>query len=182
MSSSKRVYRAALIVCAALAILLIAAACGSDDEDDVGGDTPTATPQFLPDALSIDDALAELDAIIDLVRNPAPSVVEETNVGQFELDRSIGEIIDGTPEVPGLTEVREELVSEERILAGEYLHNNLVETLAAPFNVADTETISSDTMQELDPRGAFADAGSSFEVSSIFRDAIIRIIELWYLI
>lgn len=182
MSIQKRIYRAALIVCAALATLLIAAACGSGDEDSGGGDTPTTTPQFLPEPLSIEDALTELDGIIDLIRNPDPSVVEATNVGQFELGRRTDEAIDGTPEVPGLSEVREELVSEERILAGEYLHNNLVETLAAPFSQSDTATIPADAMAELDPRGAFAEVGSSFEVSSIFRDAIIRVIELWYLI
>ena len=179
LSTSQRIRRATFIVGAALAIVLLAAACGSDDD---GGGTPTRTAQFLPDPLSIEDALAELDEIIDLVRNPESSVVEATNVGQFELDTRINEAVDGTPGVPGLNEVREELVAEDRILTGEYLHNNLVETLAAPFSQSDTDTIAADAMQELDPRGVFADAGSSFEVSSIFREAVIRIIELWYLI
>lgn len=136
----------------------------------------------MPDPLSIEDALAELDEIIDIVRNPDPSVAQATNVGQFELDRRIADVVEGTPQVPGLNEVREELAAENRILTGEYLHNNLVETLAAPFSQSDKATISAEAMEELDPRGAFVDVGSSFEVSSIFREAVIRIIELWYLI
>jgi len=179
LSTSQLIRGATFIVCAALAVVLFAAACGGDGD---GGSTPTRTAQFLPDPLSIEDALAELDEIIDLVRNPDPSVVEATNIGQFELDTRINEAVDGTPGVPGLNEVREELVAEDRILTGEYLHNNLVETLAVPFSQSDTASIAADAMEELDPRHVFADAGSNFEVSSIFREAVIRIIELWYLI
>ncbi len=107
-------------------------------------------------------------------------MVEATNVGQFELNRRITEAVEGTPEVPGLNEVRNQLVDEDRILTGEYLHNNLVETLAAPFSQSDTTSISAGEMQEIDPRGIFAEPGSSFEVSSIFRDAVVRVIALWY--
>ncbi|MFQ5472323.1 MAG: hypothetical protein ACE5FA_05485 [Dehalococcoidia bacterium] len=164
-----------------LVLATIAAACGGDGDDSPDADgTPTQTPSFLPESFTIEEALAELDDIIDLVQNPDPSVVEATNVGQFELNRRITEVVEGTPEVPGLNEVRSQLAAEDRILTGEYLHNNLVETLAAPFSRSDTDSISPGEIQEIDPRGIFAELGSSFEVSSIFRDAVVRVIELWY--
>lgn len=158
-----------------------AAACGGDGDDSPDTDgTPTQTPSFFLEPLSDKDALAELDDIIDLVQNPDPEVVEATNVGQFELNRRITEAVEGTAEVPGLNEVRNQLVDEERILTGEYLHNNLVKTLAAPFSQSDTASISAGELKEIDPRGIFAEPGDSFKVSSIFRDAVMRVIALWY--
>jgi len=162
-----------------LVLAAFVAACGGDDSPDTDG-TPTKTPSFLPEAFSTEEALAELDAIIDLVQNPDLDVVEATNVGQFELNRRITEAVEGTSEVPGLNEVRNQLVDEDRILTGEYLHNNLVETLAAPFSQSDTDSISAGEMQDIDPRGIFTEPGSSFEASSVFRDAVVRVIELWY--
>ena len=159
---------------------IAAAGCGDGDDSPADDGTPTQTPSFFAEPFTTEEALAELDEIIDLVQNPDPDVVESTNVGQFELNRRITEAVEGTPEVPGLNEVRSQLAAEDRILTGEYLHNNLVETLAAPFSRSDTDSISADEMQEIDPRGIFAEPGSSFEVSSIFHDAVERVIELWY--
>ena len=165
----------------ALLLAAFAAACGGDgDGSPNADDTLTQTPSFFLEPFSTEEALAELDDIINLVQNPDPAVVEATNVGQFELNTRITEALEGTFEVPGLNEVRQQLVDEDRILTGEYLHNNLVETLAPPFSQSDTDSISASDMQDLDPRGIFAEPGSSFEVSSIFRDAVVRVIELWY--
>jgi hypothetical protein len=173
--------RAILTVFTSLVLAAFATACGGDGDDSPDTDgTPTETPSFFLEPISTEEALAELDDIIDLVQNPDPDVIEATNVGQFELNRRITEAVEGTSEVPGLSEVRSHLVDEDRILTGEYLHNNLVETLAAPFSQLDTDSISSGEMQDIDPRGIFAEPGSSFEVSSIFHDAVVRVIELWY--
>jgi hypothetical protein len=157
--------------------LTAAIACGDDD----GGEA-TKTPFIAPPPLTIEEAIAELDAIIDLIENPDPDLVDAAGIGEFELQTRIDETVDGTPQVPGLNEVSELLADEDRILAREYLHNNLVETLAIPFTESDTATISADEMQEMDPLEAFAPRGEDLDVSAVFQEAIVRGIALWYVI
>ena len=65
-------------------------------------------------------------------------------------------------------------------IGAQYAKYKAASTLAAPFSQSDTDSISADELQEIDPRGVFAEPGSSFEVSSIFRDAVVRVIALWY--
>lgn len=158
-------------------VAALALGCGDDD----GGDA-TATPYIAPAPLTIAEAVAEIDAIIGLVENPDAGIVDASGIGQFELETRITDIVEGTSQVPGLAEIRQLLVDEDRILAREYVHNNLIETLALPFTDADTEKISADEMREIDPLAAYSPRGEDFEVSAIFRDAVVRAIELWYLI
>lgn len=158
-------------------VATLALACGDDD----GGDT-TATPYIAPPPLTIEEAVAEVDAIATLVENPDAGVVDASGIGQFELETRITDVVEGTSQVPGLDQVRQLLEDEDRILAREYVHNNVVETLALPFTEADTEKISADEMSDIDPLASFAARGEDFEVSAIFRDAVVRAIELWYLI
>lgn len=169
--------RFAIGAVATVVALSAATSCGDDD----GGDA-TTTPFIAPQPLTIEEAIAELDAIIDLVENPNAELVDGAGIGQFELQTRIDETIDGTAQVPGLAEIRQLLADEDRILAREYLHNNLVETLAIPFTDADTATISADEMEDIDPLEAFAPRGEDLEVSAIFRDAVVSGIELWYVI
>lgn len=163
----------ALVVALALAV-----ACGGDD----GSDDPEATPTpFIRDEpISTEDAIAELDSIIEIIRNPDSDAVDDTSVSQSELQTRIDETISGTAQVLGLEQVRGHLEAEERILAGEFLHNNLVERLAPPFGESDSTEISAEEMGELDPLGVFVPRGQPLEVSSIFEDAVRRIITLWY--
>lgn len=155
--------------------VLLSFACGDDD----GGES-TRTPFIAPVTLSPTDAVAELDTIISLIQNPDQELVDSAGIGEFELQTRIDRAIAGTPQVPGLTEVRQLLEDDTRILAREYLHNNLVETVALPFTDTDGVTISADSMRTLDPLEAFAPDGEDLEVSGIFRDVAIRVIQLWY--
>lgn len=159
-------------------VAALAFACGDDDS----GGTATSTPYIAPPPLTIEEAIAELDAIIDLTENPDPDLVDAAGIGEFELQTRVNESVDGTPQVPGLNEVRELLADEDRILAREFLHNNLVETLAIPFTESDTATISADEMQEMDPLEAFAPRGEDLDVSAVFQEAVVRGIALWYVI
>jgi hypothetical protein len=167
--------------CLLAVVALVAAlafACGDDDD----GGMATSTPYIAPAPLTIEEAIAELDAIVELIENPDPDLVDAAGIGEFELQTRIDETVEGTPQVPGLNEVRELLADEDRILAREYLHNNLVETLAIPFTESDTATISADEMQEMDPLEAFAIRGEDLDVSAIFQEAVLRGIALWYVI
>lgn len=173
--------RLTLAVILSLCIAALALACGGDDDGGSNGEA-TRTPFIQPPTLSPDAAIGELEAIVEMIENPDQVTVDESGIGQFELQTRITQTIEGTPQVPGLDEVRSLLEEPDRILAREYLHNNLVEVLALPFTDADTVTISADELSEIDPLHAFVERGDSFTVSAIFRDAVLRAIELWYLI
>jgi hypothetical protein len=166
--------RAVATVLTALACALLLA-CGGDDDG-----TASETPFIPPPSLSPEDAVVELDAIIALVESPDGDAVEDAGIGDFELQTRITQAVEGTASVPGLDEVRDLIQDADHVLAREYLHNNLVETLAPPFTGSDTETITADDMEEIDPLEAFAVRGEDFMVSGIFKEAAERIIALWY--
>ena len=170
--------RLTLATLISLSFVFLAVACGGDD--DGGGDGEASrTPFLAPATLSPDDAIAELDAIISLVNNPDQALVDASGIGEFELMTRAAAVLEGA-QVPGLNEVRDLLEEPNRILAAEYLHNNVIEVLALPFTDADTEVISADAMGAIDPLEAFAVRGEDFEVSAVFRDAVVRSIQLWY--
>lgn len=164
-----------ILALVALASLAAVFACGGDDDGDGNGEA-TPTRLFHANPLSDEEVLAELDEIIELIRNAESNGL----VGEFELQTRIRDSIDGTRLVPGLNEVSEQLLAENRILTGEYLHNTLVRVIAPPFSDADATTIDADEMEEIDPFGSFARRGEDFEVSSIFEEPVRRIIQLWY--
>lgn len=173
-------HRFAFAILVSLCVVALLAACGDDDGG--GNGEASRTPFIAPPTLSPEDAIVELDAIIEQVNNPDQEIVDESGVGEFELMTRATEVTEGTAQVPGLNEVRSLLEEPDLILAREFLHNNVVEIMAVPFADADTATISADAMQTVDPQEAFAPRGEDFEVSAIFRDAVLRSIELWYLI
>ena len=168
-------HRLAIIVGLLLATSL-ALACGDDD----GGGDGSPTPFIAPATLAADDAIAELDEIMAQVNDPDQELVDAAGIGEFELETRIEDAIEGTAQVPGLNEARQLLEDGDRILAREYVHNNLVETLAIPFTKSDTESISADALETLDPLRAFAERGEDLPVSAIFRDVAVRLIQLWY--
>lgn len=170
--------RYAAVAAGLVTVVTLLSACGGDDSADGEAPDGSPTPFIAPEHISTEEALAELDEIIVLVREPE----EDGGVGESELQRRAEDALDGTTVTPGLNEVRDLLVEEERILAREFLHNTLVETLAPPFGESDRSAISADDMRELDPLGIFAPQGEDFEVSEVYREAARRIIALWYLI
>lgn len=169
--------RFALPAVAVVAVLGLTFGCGGDDDGDA-----TATAFIQPSPHTTEEALAELDQIIDLVQNPDGDLVDTAGIGEFELQTRITHVMDGTAQVTGLTGVRQTLSGGDGVLTREYLHNTITEILEVPFTNADTTTISASAMEGFDPLQSFAPRGENYEVSGIFRDAVIRAIQLWYLI
>jgi len=185
----------ALIPLLCVAALALLAACGGDDNGN-GGSTggsesarPTASgsPVIAPEQLNIEDALDELTAIEEMIRNPDKGQVENLGIAPSDVDLRIRDTFEGVTNKPGLKEVRRFLESgpenedDNRILAGETLYNITFATITPTFGASDADTIPPDEIAQLDPLHGWAvDPGDGLPVTAIWKNAVARIIFLWY--
>ena len=165
------------LVILALSLLLLAA-CGGDD----GGDGSTsATPLKLGQSYTKTQALVALDAVEQKVRNPDASLVQKYGISETDLKGRVDLILNGQSDTSGLDDVRNAIQNDDRILAAEYLYNDVFDFASPTFGGQDAESIDSDKLNEIDPRHTFvADPGPGLPVTAVFKDAVEMMIELWY--
>jgi len=163
---------------AALAAVLLAA-CGGDGGSNGGPSSPT--PYIPPPSHAPDEALAKLDEIIALVQAPPGPLVALAQAREGDVQLRSDRILRGENETSGLDDVRLALEANDRIGAGEYLHNVVTQYATAPLTDKDTNSIDPETLDEIDLSRSFdADHSDGMEVSSIFKQAVVKMIELWH--
>jgi hypothetical protein len=166
----------------ALALLLffLLAALVACSDDDSESEESSPTPFIAPEALTDAQAIALLDEIEDLVREPNRAVVAVAQVGEAEVQTRAGSIISGDSDASGLDDVRIALEGDDRVGAGEYLANVVLED-SLPLSDSDSSEIDPDTLDDLDPQRTFdEDHEDGMTVSAVYKDAIIKMMELWY--
>jgi hypothetical protein len=162
-----------------LLTLALVAACGGDD--DGGGEPATQTPFFAPSPYTTEVALQKLDEAELLIKLPDPELVNRFGIGQADLQQRITLALKGTSDTTGLDDARAALEQENRILAAEYIHNVVFDYLTPAFGGDDSDSISEEQLDEIDPWGTFVDDHSQgMFTTAIFKDAVIKLIELWY--
>jgi hypothetical protein len=162
-----------------LVVALMLVACGDDDSESESNGS-SSTPFIAPEALTDAQAIALLDEIEGLVREPNRAVVAVAQVGEAEVQTRTGSILVGDNDVSGLDDVRAALEAGDRVGAGEYLYNVVLED-SAPLSDSDSSEIDPETLDDLDPKPAFdEDHDDGMTVSAIYKDAIIKMMELWY--
>lgn len=144
--------------------------------------SPVESPFFALEPLPTEDILAELTALEGMVSNPDQAIVEAHGIDPTDLEVRIDLALRGVSGASSFDDVRRALEEENsRILAAEYLYDVVLTYLVPPFNEADRSTIEPDTLKEIDPGRVFAqDPNQGMEVSSLYREAVIRAILLWY--
>jgi hypothetical protein len=172
-----RFLRASFVLVILLASALLAA-CSDDDDGNNSDASPT--PFIAPDALTTAQAVALLDEIEGMVQDPNRAQVALAQVSDGQVQERSLHMLNGIDDVSGLDDVRNSLDSGDRVGAGEYLFN-VVRDDAAPLNGADTGEIDEDILDQLDPLGTFdEDHSDGMVVSAVFRDSILKMMELWY--
>jgi hypothetical protein len=170
---------------AALAVLLILslpalAVCSSSDNGSSNGNS-SPTPFIAPPALSTKDALARLAEIEAAVRTPNRALVGLAQVSDAQVQERSLRILNGESDASGLDDVRKALESGDRIGAGEYLFNVVRHYAQEPVSEADTRQIDTETLDRIDINGNFdPDHQNGMPVSGVYRDAVIKMMELWY--
>jgi hypothetical protein len=132
--------------------------------------------------LPTEDILAELTVLEGMVSNPDQALVEAHGIDPTDLEVRIDLALRGVSDSSGFDDVRRALEEENsRILAAEYLYDVVFTYLVPPFNDADRVTIDTDTLKEIDPGRVFVqDPNQGMEVSSLYREAVVRAMLLWY--
>jgi hypothetical protein len=169
--------RAAPVLIALLAAL--GQACNGDDASN--GNNSSVTPYIPPASYAPDEALAKLDAIEALVEEPNRAFVALAQVDDAVLQERIGRIMFGENENSGLDDIRIALENDDRIGAAEYLYNAVVQYAAPALSDADAGEIDQNTLDQIDVNHTFdEDHDDGMPVSSVFEEAIILMIDLWY--
>jgi hypothetical protein len=180
-----------------LLLLTVLAACsGSGDDGGNGngsngansnggsggnGGGPSGTPYIPPASYAADEAIAKLNAIEALVKEPNRAFVALAQVDDATLQERTGKILFGENETSGLDDVRIALESDDRIGAGEYLFNAVVQYIVPPLSVPDEGEIDEQTLDEVDVNHTFdEDHSDGMPVSAVFKEAILLMIDLWY--
>jgi hypothetical protein len=172
--------RAVPLVAVLLIGLALLYACSGDDEPDDGSDAGSPTPFIAPEAMTTAEALALLEEIEGLVEEPNAALVAVAQVTEGEVQERSLAILNGVDDVSGLDDVRISLETGDRVGAGEYLFN-VVRSDTGPLSESDTNEIREDTLDQLDVAGTFdEDHSDGMTVSGIFKDATIKMMELWY--
>ena len=169
--------RATVPLCALAAVLF--AACGGDDGSN--GGPSTATPYIPPPSHAPDEALAKLDEIIALVQTPLSPLIGLAQANEGDVQLRTDRILHGENDTSGLDDVRLALEANDRIGAGEYLHNVVTQYATAPLTDKDKNSIDPETLDEIDLSRSFdADHSDGMEVSNVFKQAVVKMIELWH--
>lgn len=159
--------------------LLIGPACG-DDNDGAGG-TATQTPIIVPSPYTTEVAIQKLDEAELLIKLPDPQLVSRFSISETDLSKRIALALEGTSDTTGLDDARIALEQENRILAAEYIHNVVFDYLTPAFGGDDSDSISEEQLDEIDPWGTFVDDHSQgMFTTAVFKDAVVKLIELWY--
>ena len=171
------------------------AACGGDGDGDGsstdGDGTPRPTtvgsPVIAPEQLTIEEALDVLTEIEEMIRNPDKDQVANLGIAPSAVDLRIKDTFEGVTNKPGLNEVRRLLESgpenehENRILAGETLHSITFATIVPTFGARDADAIPPEEIAQLDPLHSWVvDPSDGLPVTAIWKNAVARIIFLWY--
>lgn len=167
-----------------IAILVVAllAGCGDDDGESSGNDGPaTQTPFIAPSPYSTEEALQKLDEAERLIKLPDPQLVSRFSINDTDLKQRITLALQGTSDTTGLDDARIALEQANRILAAEYIHNVVFDYLTPAFGANDSDSISEEQLDEIDPWGTFVDDHSQgMFTTAVFKDAVVKLIELWY--
>lgn len=173
-----RAARAALAMLLMVGALVIAAACGGDDDD---GGPATQTPFIAPSPFTTEEALQKLSDVELLIKVPDPEIVSQLGISPADLQPRIALALQGTSDTTGLDDAAAALREENRILAAEYIHNVVVDYLTPSFGGEDGDTIDEEQLNEIDPGRVFVeDHSQGMFTSAVFKEAVIRLIELWY--
>ncbi len=178
-------------------LILLLAACGGDNggpprqtttPSRAAGPTTDGTAFIAPSPYALDEALAELDAIEEMIRNPDQDLITQLNIDPAAVQQRTSNTFEGVTNVPGLNEVRRLLTEAtpetehgSRILAGETLRNITDATIIPPFSDADADAIPPAEIAELDPLHIWAvDPEDGLPTTALWKEAVARIIALWY--
>ena len=166
----------------AAALMLTISACGGDDVANPPTASPVRTIVIGPEEFTFEEALAELDNIEEMIRNPDADLVSQFEIDTASVDKRITDTFEGVQDAPGLNEVRRLLtVDRNRILAGETLYNITFAAITPAFGSGDTGSVPPEEIAELDPLHVWAvDPEDGLPTTTIWADAVARIIFLWY--
>jgi hypothetical protein len=136
---------------------------------------------IFPSPISDEEALQRLGEIEQMVRAPNPAAVARYGVGPGELQQRRDLILNGISDVSGLDDARAALEEGNRILAKEYLYNALFDFITPYFGEDDAGDVSPNELREVDPFGIFAeDPSQGLPATGVYREVVIKVIELWY--
>jgi hypothetical protein len=168
------------VVLAATFVLLALSACGGNDDND-GSNPDTQTPFIAPSPYTTEEALQMLDDTELLIKLPDPRKLSEFQIAEQDLQQRVALILEGTSDTTGLDDARLALESGNRILAAEYIHNVVTDYVTPAFGPNDSDMIDEKTLNEIDPGHTFVDDHSQgMFTTAVFKEAAIRLIELWY--
>ena len=175
------------LVGVALAILSLGGALSGGGDDggdngDNGGDGPaTQTPFIAPSAYTTEVALQKLDEAELLIRVPDPELIRRYSISNTALEQRIALVLQGTSDTTGLDDARLALQEENRILAAEYIYNAVIDYVTPAFGGEDSDQITPQQLNEIDPGRVFVDDHSQGMFTTAgFKEAVIKLIELWY--
>lgn len=173
------------LVGVALAILALAGALGGDDSGDSGGDdggaNGTPTPFIAPSPYTVEVALQKFDEIELMIKVPNAELVQQYEISSAEIEQRANLILRGTSDTTGLDDARAALNNGNRILAAEYIHTVVTDYVAPAFGSKDSESISEEQLDEIDPGHTFVDDHSQgMPVSGLYKEAAVQLIQLWY--
>lgn len=165
-----------------IALILAITACGGDDNASPPTASPVRTNVIGPEEFTIEEALAELGNIEEMIRNPDADLVLRFDIDAASVDQRITDTFEGVQNAPGLNEVRRLLtVDGNRILAGETLYKITFATITPTFGDGDAGSVPPEEIAELDPLHVWAaDPEDGLPTTAIWADAVVRIIFLWY--
>lgn len=171
--------RAPHIALLLLAALTVLPACGDDGG---GGEvSATQTPFIAPSPYTTEVALQKLDEAELLIKVPNPELVRKYSISNAALEQRIALVLQGTSDTTGLDDARLALQEENRILAAEYIHNAVIDYLTPAFGGEDSDLITPQQLNEIDPGRIFVeDHTQGMFTSGVFTEAVIKLIELWY--
>ena len=177
-----RVFMSALGIAVAAVALAIGVACGGGSDNGTNESEPaTQTPFIAPSPYTTEVALQKLDEVEQLIKLPDLELARKYNISTPELEQRIILIVRGTSDTTGLDDARTALQDENRILAAEYIHNVVVDYVTPSFGSEDSDSIGEEQLNEIDPGHTFVeDHSQGLLTTAVFKEAVIKLIELWY--
>jgi hypothetical protein len=169
------------LVAVALAILALAGALGGDDDGGSADDgSASQTPFIAPSPYTTEVALQKLDEVELLIKLPNPDFMSKYNISSADLEQRIALVLEGTSDTTGLDDARVALQEENPILAAEYMYNVVNDYLRPAFGNEDSDTITPEQLDEIDPGNIFVDDHSQgMFTTAVFKEAVIKLIHLW---
>ena len=155
------------------------AACGGDDGGD--GGSASQTPFIAPSPHTVEVALQKFDEVELMIKVPDAELVQKYEISNAEIEQRANLILRGTSDTTGLDDARAALNDGNGILAAEYIHNVVTDYITPAFGSKDSESITEEQLDEIDPGHTFVDDHSQgMLVSGLYREVAVKLIELWY--